>query len=131
MASHAHLCLGLTFTALRLPLKKFFTSTAPGNKLFKIPRNYKMFCKCSKLSQTRRLAPVLVPFRAFRVSNHAICRFWWSECATIRGSYERSVCPLGVLIKDTGWNQQWHKCAKAERDERHDGLDTDGLKAFF
>lgn len=99
-ASHAHLCcLGLTFTALRLPLKKFFTSFAPGNKLFKIPRDYKMLCKCSSL----------VPFRSFRVSNHAICRFWWSEYATVRGSYEWSRCPLGALIKDTGWNQQWHK----------------------
>lgn len=48
-----------------------------------------------------------------------------------KGSYEWSVCPLGFLIKDTGWNQQWHKCAKAERNERHDDLNTDGLQVGF
>lgn len=84
MASHARLCLGLTFTALRLPLKKFFTSIALGNKLFKIQNVLQMF----QTVPEKAARSSLVPFRSFRISNHAICRFWWSKYATIRGSYE-------------------------------------------
>lgn len=42
-----------------------------------------------------------------------------------------SECPSGFLMEETGNKQVSYKCAKAERNERHDDLNQDGLGVFF
>lgn len=106
-------CLVLTFvsfTALRLPPKKLLTPFVLGNKLTSL--SSPGFGKCSKLSRTRRLAPVWFRFDPFGISIYAIYRTFCSKYI-IMATFERSICSLDFQITDADWTKQetGHKCA--------------------